>query len=70
MRSGGKKSISQLKRVGTIPIKPESFSTPTENEKHERNFVKWPLLITAGDISSDGGKIILRSYNGNVIGKL
>ena len=60
LNSNKKTTVAQLKRVGTLPIKAESFLPLNVFA------VKWPLLITAGDISSDGEKIILRSYNGNV----
>ena len=58
-----------MKRVGTIPIDPENFSPSIQYVKYERydRQLKWPLLITAGDISEDGGKIILRTYNGKTI---
>ena len=47
-----------------MPITRGSFGAKPLNEKDERNKVPWPWFISAGDISRDGKRIILRSYHG------
>jgi len=59
-----KTHFATLKRVGSLPITKRSVLPTTFNKNDKRNNVPWPLVITAGDISRDGTKIILRSYNG------
>ena len=60
----GKTHFERLNRVGSLPITKRSVLPTTFNKNDKRNNVPWPLVITAGDISRDGTKIILRSYNG------
>ena len=55
-------SLFDLKSRGAMSLA-ISVTVFNENRKY-RNNVAWPLLITGGDISRDGTKIILRSYNG------
>ena len=58
--------VVDLERVGNIPIENNSpIKTPRALEEG-KNY-PWPMYITAGDISRNGTKIILRSYNGKYV---
>ena len=67
----------KLLDVGKLPVIQQPISQASKQTKQERYAFNgphgtndrnssWPMFITAGDISKDGGKIVLRTYNGNI----
>ena len=66
----------ELKDVGNLPVTKQPISQTVMQTELDRYMFKdidtrdrnstWPMFITAGDISKDGGIITLRNYNGNI----
>ena len=56
----------ELRRVGKIPAPKKAIFTNGHKSSEEFDD-SFPVYITAGDISKDGSKIVLRGKDGEII---